>query len=76
MISPESRSIEWIKSVAEENNAHHLTLVVENPNETDPRIPVETDPLFFFQLAPRIAKFSCRAESFCRVTKQPFSANS
>ena len=28
----------------------------------------------FFQLAPRIAKFSCRAESFCRVTKQPFSA--
>lgn len=27
MISPESRSIEWIKSVAEENNAHHLTLV-------------------------------------------------
>ena len=51
-----------------------VSAFVENPNEIDPRIPVETDPLFFFQLAPRIAKFSCRAESFCRVTKQPFSA--
>ena len=27
MISPESRSIEWIRNVAEVNNAHHLTLV-------------------------------------------------
>ena len=53
-----------------------IGIFVENPNEIDPRIPVETDSLFFFQLAPRIAKFSCRAESFCRVTKQPFSANS
>ena len=34
---------------------------VENPNEIDPRIPVETDPLFFFHLAPGIAKFSRQA---------------
>ena len=34
---------------------------MENPNEIDPRIPTEIDPLFFFQLAPRFAKFSCRA---------------
>lgn len=27
MISPESRSIEWIRNVAEVNNAHHLTLI-------------------------------------------------
>lgn len=27
MISPESRSIEWIRNVAKVNNAHHLTLV-------------------------------------------------
>ena len=47
---------------------------VENPNEIDPRIPVEIDPLFFFQLAPRFAKFSRQAEPIYRVTKQPFSA--
>ena len=62
----------WIDYPVDERRA--LVDNVENPNEIDPRIPVETDPLFFFQLAPRIAKFSCRAESFCRVTKQPFSA--
>ena len=29
---------------------------MENPTEIDPRIPTETDPLFFFQLAPGIGK--------------------